>query len=224
METLLTLITAIAGPNGDEGIIQDDSFTTSDITKVLNRGLLEIAGGGTRDYSVPTIPGLPLLRKDFTVATGTSNSATMPTDYQRDAWDGYNQQEDRLTLVDSLRQFRAKYGLNPTETTVSAFCVVGNTIYFNATPSTSVDLTIPGFRYPDDMENDGDIPDGIPAHLSYRLLVNFACMEIFLQIEQDENGSGPNFLRHKALYGEALKELHDFCPKDEPDEYVTYYE
>jgi len=215
METLETLVAAVTL------CIQDDSITDAEIIATLNRGQLEVAGGATRGYDVPTLPALPLLSDDFTVSTEVGESSVaMPGTYHRDAFYGFNENGEQIASYDSLFLFRKKFEYQP-GSNVTAFCVVGNTIHYAGSPSTVKDLTIHGFRLPVDMVNDDDTPDGVPVHLQYRILFNYACMELFGIIEQDQSGGNDaNYRKHSAMYGAALTDLHSAILKDQPDEYI----
>ncbi len=212
MPTLSELTEAVATT------VQEPAVTDDDIHAILNRGVLELAGGGTRGYDVPTLPGLPELSTDFPIATiAGQNMVPMPAEYQRDGWYGFNSKYDQLRRFESLMEFKSRFSYDTGNTgAVYAFCLVGLTLHYVGSPSTPETLSIHGFRFPVDMVADSDEPDGIPKHLQYRLLHNYACMEIFSNTEQDMGGSGYNFQKHSALYEAALKDLNDVCLKDQP--------
>jgi hypothetical protein len=199
--------------------VQEPSITDSEIDAILNRGVLEIAGGATRGYDVPTLPGLPELSTDFEIDTvTTANHTSMPDIYQRDAWYGRNAKNEPLRRYESLIEFRNRTSFDLGKTgNVESFCVIGRTIHYSRIPSSPEIITIHGFRYPVPMEIDTDMPDGIPLHLQHRLLWNYACMEVFTDTEQDMSGPGYNIQKHMAGYSAALKDLHDVILKDQPE-------
>ncbi len=62
--------------------------------------------------------------------------------------------------------------------------------------------------------------DGIPEHLQYALLVNYACKEIFRWLESQLNTKNPRGDVHIGLFVDAMVSLHDYCP-DPPGEVLT---
>ncbi len=70
-------------------------------------------------------------------------------------------------------------------------------------------------------EDDQTTPDGIPDHLAVDLLVSFAAMDLWRNIEQDENNQ-PNVEKYAALFRMALMELREFVGEDEGEpDYIT---
>jgi len=214
LETLSSLTTAV------KKAIHDPSFSDTDIHNILNRGLIEIAGGATRGFDVPTLPPLPNLHKEFTVTTVIGeNSVAMPTDFQRDALVGFNSADDNIARYDSLIKFHKAFR-SVADNSVQAFCVVGTTIYYWGSPSAETDFYVEGFRKPDVMGQDDSEPDCLPEHLQYRLLFNYACMEIYDFIERDGKFAGKNSEHYTQQYIIALTDLFSAIDKDEEAQYV----
>jgi hypothetical protein len=212
METLQTLTAAV------ELLIENPDVSTSEIHSMLNRGVLFIAGGATRDYNVPTIPPLPKLAEDFTVNTVVgSNRTNMPVEFHRWAFLCFNSKGDAVVRTDSLNDFKrhtqryiGKAG------DVKLWCLWGDQFYYSQTPLAPEPLTVCGYRKPIEMVADNDIPDGIPEHLVYNLLTNYCAMMFLGEVEQDLNGPGYSFGKYTLLFQQALTDLHSFIPKDEP--------
>jgi hypothetical protein len=57
------------------------------------------------------------------------------------------------------------------------------------------------------MANDRDKPDMLPSHLHRRLLVNYACKELFSRIEDGMDGKKANTAYHDNEYKTAFSEL-----------------
>jgi len=84
-----------------------------------------------------------------------------------------------------------------------------DTAYTKAAP-----LTIHYFRLPVDMEDDDDTPDGIPTQFQKKLLVNYACKEIFSLIEDGIEGQQVNTAKHTGFFLSALRDLELSIPAD----------
>ena len=63
-------------------------------------------------------------------------------------------------------------------------------------------------------------PDGLPTHLSERLIVHYVCKEIFgADIEDGDNSQGTGYKYHSARFFEAMMDLLDFLPEDDEPQY-----
>lgn len=219
------LITAVSNK------IDDSSYSDADILAILNRGVLDIAGGGQRNFGLPLLAPLPDLMTSATVSTDTSADVSMPSTFQRDLFRVVDSSGDTVRKYDSFIKFLDVYpGLNQSGT-VNAVCLKGRTLYYQGIPSSSVDLTVWFYQYPTELDDDTDEPSCLPAHLHYRLLVNFACMEIFNEIEDGIEGAKQNTNHYMTQYQLALNDLHreigaaDADPQYVEDEsdYITDY-
>lgn len=214
METLLSLTEAI------ELAVIDPDVTTPEIHAVINRGILEIAGGATRDFDVPTLPPLPDLAKEFEIDTVVGVTSTdMPADYQRSVHLGFDYQFETLSQYDNLLKFHKAFR-SSTDNRVSAFCVRGRKVYYWGSPSSAQTMYLHGFTYPDVLALNDDTPDCLPEHLQYRLLVNYACMELYSGIEQDHKKPSYNFDKYTGLYFRALTDLFSVIDKDEEAQFI----
>lgn len=63
-------------------------------------------------------------------------------------------------------------------------------------------------------------PDGIPEHLQYALLTNYACAEIFRYLESRLNTKNPRSDIHEAKFMQAMIDLNSYLP-DIPGEVMT---
>ena len=194
------------------------------ILAVLNRGLLEVAGGGDRAHGTVVIPPLPGLFTSDTITLGAGlPTVEMPTDFHR----SLARVEHRgapLKHYPSWRKFKDWFqresGLP------SGYCLVGNFLWIGPVQSADTDLVVYYHRLPGTMSM-SDEPDALPKHLGHKLLVNYAAKEIFSEIEQGLDGQSPDTMKYTALYHAALTDLERFIgPEDGEaqavaDEYYT---
>jgi len=215
-ETLLILRETV------ERLVNDPAISDEKIDATINRGVTFIAGGATRSYNVPTIPPLEDLQHDFTVNTVVgSNSVRMPDDYHRGAYTAYDNLRNELKMFDSLISFRRNnIRDNGVSGTLRSFCIFGKTFHYSQTPIEIMSLLVPGFRLPIDMVDDSDTPDGIPDHLQYDLLTNYAAMILYGETEQDAKRADYNTAKHRGLFSAALTDLHSQIKKDIPSVYT----
>ena len=195
------------------------------ILAILNRGLLEVAGGGDRAHGTVVIPPLPGLFTSDTITLGAGlPTVEMPTDFHRSlARVEYNGVP--LKHYPSWRKFKDWFqrerGLP------FGYCLVGSFLWVGPVQSAAVDLDVYYHRLPEEMEiveaDDGppvveavdDEPDALPKHLHHKLLVNYAAKEIFSEIEQGLDGQSPDTMKYTALYHAALTDLERFIgPED----------
>jgi hypothetical protein len=103
---------------------------------------------------------------------------------------------------------------------VSEVTIRGGDLYYQGIPGVPTELTLFYYRKPtllvdyDPSGEDGeagdladDIPDGIPEPFQKGLLVNYACKEIFDEIEDGMDGEKLNTQRYEAKYQAALAKL-----------------
>jgi len=216
-ETLKSLRDAVVNS------IQDPSFSDADIDAILNRGLLEIAGGSTRGFDVPTLPPLPDLQYDFEITTVIGDgSVTIPETYQRGNLYAYDESGEFLQRYDSLIAFHKAFK-STSDNSVLAYHVRGKKIFYWGVPSSATIFHLGAYRLPTVMGADNDVPDGIPDHLQYRLLYNYCCMECYSTIEQDVRSAARNTEKHSAEYAKALTDLYSVIKKEEEPQYVEEY-
>ena len=216
-------------------VLQPD-FDTTAILAILNRGQLEIAGGGDRPHGEALVAPLPDLFTSGTVAfLADTPTAAMPANFQR-GLTRVTYLGEALKKYDShiefLERFEGETG------TPEGYCLKGKTLWIGPTPTAGLNVTAYYHRLPTDMQIVAGSagppvvpavdspPDGIPAHLQYKLLFNYACREIFSMIEQGVEGHSPDTTKHAMLYHTALTDLERFIgPEDGPAQNVAdeYY-
>lgn len=229
MATASTLVAAVAAKT------LSPDHSNDDILAILNRGCLEIAGGGDRVHGNVVVPPLPdLFTYDEVTQLADEEFAALPPDYHRGVV-RVSYEGESLKRLDSYAELVAKYeGSNGVP---QAYHIKGNKIWLAPVPTDDVDVRVYYHRIPIDMEivleDPPDVeavdsePDGIPVHLHHKLLVNYACREIFSEIEQGLEGKSPDTIKHDALYQMALTDLERFIgpedgtPQNVDDDYYT---
>lgn len=229
MPTLTSLMTKLCGSDGTGGIIQDIAYYGDagvGITARINAAVTSIAGG-LRMPDGQFSPTLPDLFDTDTVTTSTSLPyVSLPSDYQRSVimvadsngnqifgpkGGGY----DAFRLF--LRQSPDK-ALNQAGA-ISMVCVNGSDLYYQGIPSAAKTLTVHFYRAPEDMSEGSDTPDGLPSHLSERLISHYVCKEVYAEIEDGDNSAGKALKIHEDKFWVAMRDLIDFIGIEGEPEY-----
>ena len=164
--------------------IQDDSRISniigSHIGDMINRSVLEIAGGMKSVLGSWITPPLPELLTIGTVDTATDAAyVSMPDNFQRQLQFVASSEGNEIDIAESFISFAETYPLLDKSGSVTECCEVGGNFYYQGIPSASIEITIHYYQSPTDMSADADEPDGIPSHLHESLLVNYTCWKIF---------------------------------------------
>lgn len=201
-------------------IVQDSSYTDTDILALINEGRLVIAG--------QIVPGLPYLSTSDTVTTtDTESSVDLPSDYHKGLfWVGSSSQERRIGTKASdyhnLLTFLEKYPDLSLVGSIEAVCVDGATLLYQGMADDT--LTLKYYRLPADIsESDTEdatdgVPVEIPPHLHRKLLVSYCCKEIWTEIEDGDDGGMPNFEKYEGIFNKAMAELQAFASASAPRE------
>ena len=182
------------------------------VLAILNRGMVEIAGGGDRMHGEAKLAPLPdLFATDTVTLTGGDSYVAMPTDYQRGLvivkWG-----DEELKRADDHIRFIREYGGetgNP-----EAYSLKGTSLWVGPTPSDDTELTVYYYRLPTALEAEDTITE-LPESLQYKLLFNYACREIYSDIEQGIEGANPDTTKHDMLYQRALTDLERLIGAEE---------
>lgn len=194
-------------------VVQDTSWTSAKILAILNRGLLEIAGGGNRNWGLPLCGPLPDLLTSGTIATDTNNNVSLTsltTAYHRDLFRVTDASGNKIKIYQSFMKFMDDYQGLTKNGTVEAVALKGNTLYYQGVPSAAQTLTLWYYMTPTPLTTEASTPSCLPDWLHYRLLVNYAAMEIFSKIEDGIDGAKVNTAYHTNEYQLALTDLHRF--------------
>lgn len=188
--------------------IQDPSYDNDDVLAMVNQGIIDVASGGDRQHGFPLLPPLPdLFTVDEVTVDAGDSYIDMPSEFLR-ALTRVEHGGEALRRYDShikfLSRFRGETG------PVEAYCLVGRRLWIGPVPTSTTTLTVFFYAAPTLLEEEDDEPTYIPAHLQRRLLVNYACKEIFSEIEQGLEGALPDTKKHDTEYQRALTDLERF--------------
>ena len=210
--TLSELLTDI------KALLQDTSWTDTQITAKINRNLQKIAKGikkKTDDGSVVQMLPLPDLYTIGTVTTSTSVPyVSLPSNYQRGLCYIERSAKIRVDIADSFLEFMDDYpGLDRTHEVTEA-AVKGSTLYYQGMPSTADTLTVHYYKKPSTMSASDDEPEGLPEELAWDLLVYSTVKDYYLLIEDGMDGNTPNTVKYNSLFNGALEDLEASIPVD----------
>jgi hypothetical protein len=211
------LLGADLSGDGADSIIQDGSYTAAQITTILNRGVIQIAGGILLPGFTAVSPPLLDLYDSDTVNTSTTLPyVALPSDFQRNLELVASAAQDaEIRLYDSWKKFLKAYpNLNETGDSVEACVVHRGRLYYQPIPSSSEALTVHFYRKPVAMSATSDTPDGIPDHLAYDALTAFAAKEIYKLIEDGIEGRRGNYEYYMAEFIKAMLEITHFVGWD----------
>ena len=225
MATLETLKGLLCGPDGSQGIIQDESFYAS-ITDRINDAVSTIAAG-VRMPDGMISPPLPDLFDTDTIATATDAAyKSLPTDYQRNLIMIADSNGDQIAHPRngnyySFSLFLRQVSMKDFTEAGDAYivCVKGTKLYYQGIPSTAKTLTLHFYRAPVDMVDKDDELDGIPEHLQKRLIQHYVAAQIFGEALEDLDPAGQGYKYHINKFYEAMTDLIDFVGIDAEPEY-----
>ena len=184
-------------------VVDDSSFTITNVTSYLNKGLKEISG---RVF-------LPELQTNGTVATDTVNYKALPADYQKNLYYCYSTAQSReIPVYNDFRHILRDVAVIDQAGYVFGVAVRGSNLHYQRIPSTSDTLQVHYYKKPTTLALTTDTPACLPDHLVRPLLVNYVCKEIFSLIEQGD--ARMNTDRHTQLYLEAMSDLINFAGVD----------
>jgi len=194
-------------------LVKDPELTDS-FGNFINQGVNEIAGGMPSATLETITPPLPDLFTIDDVTTDTSLAyVDMPTTYHRNLQFAASENGSEIAIANSFIAFAESYPLLDRQGNISEVVEKGGKLYYQGIPSAAETITLHFFRKPVDMSDDSDTPDGIPEHLQYALLANFAAWKAY---EIIENGmeDAINIVKYRDLFFNALKTLEFTIPYD----------
>lgn len=181
--------------------IQDASFDDDDILGYINEGMEAVAG------EVP----LPALETETTINSVASQGNTfLPDDFQTHLRYVYsNTTKTKITILSSLVRLREESSEFEAGK-IRRCAVAGELLYYAPDSSTAEELLIIYHAKPEEYTNTTDAETIIPSHIGPRILMSYACKEIYEFIEDGIDGQKVNVARWEQKYQEALEELKMF--------------
>ena len=191
------------------------SYPDEAILKYLNRAVLRVAAAVL----------LPLLEASAQVQTDPGKPwVDLPSDYHREMQKITSAKgKCPVRFFRSFMEFMHHFPLagTPEGGHVEAAAIRANRLYYYPAAAAEGDtLSLYYYRKPVPMESPQDTPDGLPHGFAEDILVNFAAMELWKLIEQDDS-SQPNVEKYEKRFNGNLAELVDFVgPTDGDPVYV----
>ena len=194
-------------------LLVDDSALVSYLGDFINQGVYEIAGGMQSTLGKWITPPLPELFSIDTVDTSiTYGYVDMPSTFHRSLQLVVSESGREIDIEHSFIELTETYPLLNKVGNISSACEHGGKLYYQGIPSTSEELTLHFYRKPVAMSADADVPDGIPEHLQYLLLTNFAAWKAFNFIEDGLEANSPNTQKFMGFFFAALETLELSIP------------
>jgi len=183
------------------------------IPALINQGVDEIAGGMLSNIADIIIPPLPEL---FTIGEVTTSRTKafvdMPYNFQRTLQFAALEKGSEVDIAHSFIEFTETDPSLSKNGSVNEVVEHGRKLYYLNIPIKAEKITIHYYRYPVEMAEDDHEPDGIPYHMHWALLVNFAAWKANEFIEDGLEGETPNTLKYKSFFLEALRTLELTIP------------
>jgi len=188
------------------GIVQDSSFD-SGVPSLINEAVLKIASGDMVPGKYELSPPLPDLYTVVTVDTTLSSGiCDLPADFNRDVIQVLNSDDEEIPIMASARKFLHTFKEQDAGE-VFKCAVQGNRLLYRDIPGTAETLTVHYYKTPETLTVGSDEPIEIPAHLHRKLIVGYACKEIFDLIEDGVEDPKTNTRHYEAMYQKGLVEL-----------------
>lgn len=197
-------------------IVQDESWRTSDLLGYLNEAAQAVAGGIELPDGTQSLP-LPDLAISTDVDTDINEVyIALPTGageaYQRNLFFVTSAlQERRIMVHNSHVMFLKQYPVLDVVGDVTDVSVHGQRLYYQGKPASAETLTLHYHRKPSAIASDSTVPVGVPEHLQYQVLCNYAAMLIFKRIEDGQDDGSPNTVRVKGAFYEGMMSLQRIC-------------
>lgn len=193
-------------------LVEDDSFVDN-YGDFINQGVAEISGGMQSTLGDWITPPLPDLLSIGSVDTATDAAyVAMPATFQRNLQLAVRSTGQQVNIANSFIEFTETYPLLDKSGIISEVIEHGGRFYYQGIPTSSEAVTIHFYRKPVAMDDNNDLPDGIPLHLQISLLTNFAAWKAHELIEDGLEGETPNTQKFMGLFLSAMKTLELSIP------------
>ena len=183
--------------------IDDDGYGDNIIVDFLNDGLLDIA----------TKVLLPVLEEDAIITTILEeNLVVLPSDFHRNVFAASPVISSKIPIrvLNSAGQMKRKYNRLDNTGDVAHIAIHKGQLIYQPIPIIVQEMIIFYYRVPDNLEDDDDTGlIALPANF-HKLLVEYACQQIFSEIEDGIDGNKVNTLYHERRYEKGLIDLQTF--------------
>lgn len=182
--------------------VQDASYNYDDVLALFNKCLLQLSGRFL-------LPNLEVMR-DILTDPGRP-SIPVPADYQKNIRYAHSISHNRkLTVYGSVILMNRWFSVLDQAGVVIGLAVKGRDLYYQRVPSSAETIRINYWAYPEPMHTRYAKPTCLPVHLIEPLLVNYACKELYSEIEDGIDGQKVNTAYHGNEYNQALTDLNSF--------------
>lgn len=192
--------------------MQDDAFDATDVLTALDQCNVEIA----------TILDIKeLVTVSEVTFTNSQNNITLPSDFCKNLFLGYNKTTNRhLDVYDSRRILTRRLTHLDRAGNVEAICKDGENIFYQKVPAADQTGDVHYHALPDDLASDGEFPSYVPGNFIHRLYYNYAVAQLFDLVEDGIDGEKVNTLYHEDKFNKYLREFELFIGPDPDDPYV----
>ncbi len=187
--------------------VQDASYVYSDVLALFNQCLLALSGRFL-------LPNLEVMR-DIHTDPGVPH-IPVPADYQKNLRYAHSTSHNRkVKIYGSLILMYRWYAVLDQTGVVNGLAVKGRDLYYQRVPSSAETIKINYWAYPERMETRYAKPVCLPPHLIEPLLVNYACKELYSEIEDGIDAQKVNTTYYTNEYNRAFGDLLIFIgPED----------
>ena len=202
-------------------IIQDSEYSDEYITDLINEAVSVVARGvevpGELGFTAP----LPdLYTESDLVLDSSTRYVSMPSGFQRGLVNVYSSSGiGKVPIMSSFRKFIAKFPVLKTGSSIEACVLHGSNLFYH--PATDETVAVSYYAAPTELVDFDDEPTCIPGHLHRRLIVSYACKEIFNRIEDGMEGAKVNTEHYNADFFEAVMALDRFIGDDGIPQYIA---
>jgi len=198
--------------------IQDGSYTWQNVVDEFNGCLKYLSG----KYNLPELEHIEDVQTD-----PRAGRIPVPSNYQKNLWYCKSTTHNRpVNIEDTVINVYRKYSILDQSGAVRDVAVKGRYLYYQRVPTSAETLRLVYYRYPTILRTRREKPTCLPAHLVEPLLVNYACKEIFSEIEDGLEGKQVNTQRYDGRFKAAEATLASMpeiiadrhAPIDIPDE------
>lgn len=180
------------------GIVDDPAVGEQEIVRALWRGLLAVCAA-TR---------LPALAAEARLSFEPGQAAApLPADLQHGPTDAFLLPgHGRIRLLPHPAALRRALRFGAGGPIRCAAPGAGR-LFVRPVPRRATDLVIGYYRLPEPLVGAGDKPACLPPHLAGRLLVSFACRDVFERLEEGASGKKNQTNAYGVRFAAALAEL-----------------